>query len=117
MNQSLAQEYDGGTCLDFRLTVDDYHRYCYIDDGTKEQDIYIPGIFHTVNPVANDYYPFINRIHVHIRCYIHTLWGCYLYGSRRNDGRKIVNHSKTSFSAEKKKDILNLVDQQLDCFV
>ena len=56
-NQSLAQEYDGGTCLIFRLTVDDYHRYCYIDDGTKEQDIYIPGIFHTVNPIANDYYP------------------------------------------------------------
>ena len=56
-NQSLAQEYDGGTCLIFRLTVDDYHRYCYIDDGMKSENYFIPGVYHTVNPAANDYVP------------------------------------------------------------
>lgn len=56
-NEELAKQYQGGTCLIFRLTVDDYHRYCFIDSGTKEKDHYIPGIFHTVNPIANDYYP------------------------------------------------------------
>ena len=56
-NDDLAKEFHGGTCLIFRLTVDDYHRYCFIDDGTKEDDVYISGIFHTVNPIANDYYP------------------------------------------------------------
>lgn len=55
-NKDLAKEYQNGICLVFRLTVDDYHRYCFIDDGVKEKDVYIPGIFHTVNPIANDYY-------------------------------------------------------------
>ncbi|MEG0367744.1 MAG: phosphatidylserine decarboxylase [Coprobacillus sp.] len=56
-NETLANEYQGGICLIFRLTVDDYHRYCFIDEGTKEDDHYIAGKFHTVNPIANDYYP------------------------------------------------------------
>lgn len=56
-NKELAKQYKEGTCLIFRLTVDDYHRYNYIDNGYKEEDIYIPGRFHTVNPIANDYYP------------------------------------------------------------
>lgn len=103
-NQSLAQEYDGGTCLIFRLTVDDYHRYCYIDDGTKEQDIYIPGIFHTVNPVANDYYPIYKQnsrsyslLHTqHFGDVIYMEVGAMMVG-------KIVNHSKTSFQRGEEK--------------
>lgn len=51
---SLAEKYQGGTLLVFRLTVDDYHRYCYIDDGHKSKNYHIPGVLHTVNPVAND---------------------------------------------------------------
>ena len=53
----LAAYYEGGTACVFRLTVDDYHRYCYIDDGMKSENCHIPGIFHTVNPVANDVVP------------------------------------------------------------
>lgn len=56
-SERLAKDYQGGVCLIFRLTVDDYHRYCFLDSGTKEEDVYIPGVFHTVNPIANDYYP------------------------------------------------------------
>lgn len=56
-NGKLAQEFEGGYALIFRLTVDDYHRYCYIVDGTKEENVRIPGVLHTVNPIANDYYP------------------------------------------------------------
>lgn len=40
-----------------RLTVDDYHRYCYVADGMKSSQRKIRGVFHTVNPVANDVYP------------------------------------------------------------
>ena len=36
----------------FRLTVDDYHRYCYPDSGVKEENVHIQGIYHTVNPIA-----------------------------------------------------------------
>ena len=56
-NEELAGRFEGGQMLIFRLTVDDYHRYCYMADGEKEDNVYIPGKFHTVNPIANDYFP------------------------------------------------------------
>lgn len=48
----IYKEFEGGYCMIFRLTVDDYHRYCYIDDGVKGNNYYIPGELHTVNPIA-----------------------------------------------------------------
>ena len=56
-NEVLARKYEGGTAMIFRLTVDDYHRYCYMADGVKEDNVRIPGVLHTVNPIANDVYP------------------------------------------------------------
>ena len=56
-NPFLAQEFTGGYALIFRLTVDDYHRYCYIADGEKSENTRIAGVLHTVNPIANDYFP------------------------------------------------------------
>lgn len=53
----LAEQYAGGMCLIFRLAVDDYHRYCYIADGEKGENVHISGVFHTVNPIANDHFP------------------------------------------------------------
>ena len=54
---ALAAQYVGGWALIFRLTVDDYHRYCYAFDGEKGENIRIPGRLHTVNPIANDFFP------------------------------------------------------------
>ncbi|MBR2131863.1 MAG: phosphatidylserine decarboxylase [Oscillospiraceae bacterium] len=56
-NEQLARQYEGGYLLIFRLTVDDYHRYCYLCDGETEPPVSIPGVLHTVNPIANDYFP------------------------------------------------------------
>lgn len=56
-DKELAAEYVGGCALIFRLTVDDYHRYCYVADGIKTENTRIPGVLHTVNPIANDYFP------------------------------------------------------------
>jgi phosphatidylserine decarboxylase len=56
-SRKLAKHYEGGQLLVFRLAVDDYHRYCYVDDGLKSKNYRIPGVFHTVNPLANDVYP------------------------------------------------------------
>lgn len=56
-SRELAEKYKGGYALVFRLTVSDYHRYCYVDDGEKEENVRIPGVLHTVNPIANDHYP------------------------------------------------------------
>lgn len=51
-SRPLAEKYREGYCLIFRLEVDDYHRYCYIDSGRKSRNIFIPGELHTVNPIA-----------------------------------------------------------------
>ena len=56
-DERLAERYMGGWIYVIRLTVDDYHRYCYVADGRKSRQRKIRGVFHTVNPVANDYYP------------------------------------------------------------
>lgn len=56
-NEELAREYAGGVCIVLRLTVDNYHRYAYAVSGRKGPQRYIRGIFHTVNPIANDYVP------------------------------------------------------------
>ncbi|MDD6920233.1 MAG: phosphatidylserine decarboxylase [Eubacteriales bacterium] len=56
-SDKLMDEFRGGLLMVFRLSVDDYHRYSYVDDGVKTRNITINGKFHTVNPLANDVYP------------------------------------------------------------
>lgn len=51
-DKNLAEEYKGGLCLVFRLTVDDYHRYSFVDDGNVIKSKKINGILHTVGPIA-----------------------------------------------------------------
>jgi phosphatidylserine decarboxylase len=54
-NKKLAEQYRGGHLVIIRLTVSDYHRYCYPVSGYKGKNFHINGILHTVNPIANDY--------------------------------------------------------------
>lgn len=51
----LAKEYEDGTIWIFRLTPNDYHRYYFIDYGDIILFKHIPGILHTVQPIAFDY--------------------------------------------------------------
>lgn len=55
-DKALAKKYKDGYCLIFRLCVDDYHRYCYIDDGTKNENKFIKGLLYTVRPIALENY-------------------------------------------------------------
>jgi phosphatidylserine decarboxylase len=100
-NRQLADRYLGGTLWLYRLCVDDYHRYIYPVDGVKSENIHIPGIFHTVNPVANDYYP-IYKENTREYCLIRTKTcgtvlmmevGAMLVGKieNRHQGRKRVH--------------------------
>ncbi|MCI8511285.1 MAG: phosphatidylserine decarboxylase [Lachnospiraceae bacterium] len=57
LDRQLADEFKNGVCLIFRLTPDDYHRYCYIDDGRVLSLKKIKGILHTVRPIAVGQYP------------------------------------------------------------
>ena len=56
-DEELAAQFAGGTLLLFRLSVDDYHRYCYICDGEKSDNRFLAGVLHTVNPFAAERRP------------------------------------------------------------
>lgn len=60
-NEFLAKRYCGGYCCIFRLEVNDYHRYCYIDSGVKSGNNFIGGELHTVNPIALERYNIYKR--------------------------------------------------------
>jgi len=57
----IARQFEGGYCLVFRLCVDNYHRYCYLDNGTKGKNIFLPGVLHTVQPIALEKEPVFVR--------------------------------------------------------
>lgn len=56
-DEALAKEFEGGTCLIFRLTPDDFHRYSFMDDGRILETKTLPGVLHTVRPIAFRRYP------------------------------------------------------------
>jgi len=51
-DKELADEFIDGQCLIFRLMPEDYHRYCYIDNGRILSQKKIKGVLHTVRPIA-----------------------------------------------------------------
>ncbi len=55
-DKRLAQRYKGGKLWIFRLCVDDYHRYIYNVSGMQSGVRRIDGVYHTVNPIASEYY-------------------------------------------------------------
>lgn len=60
-DSEIAKGYEGGYCLVFRLCVNHYHRYIYIDDATKEENVFIKGKLHTVRPIALESLPVFKR--------------------------------------------------------
>lgn len=74
-NDALAEEFDGGTVLVVRLCVQHYHRYCYIDSGTKGENIFIPGVLHTVQPIALENRPVFSE-----NCREYTLMETHNFG-------------------------------------
>ena len=50
-----------GLCLVFRLCVNHYHRYAYLDDGTLRKKRLLPGELHTVRPIALAALPVFTR--------------------------------------------------------
>ena len=56
-DRKLAESFEGGICLIFRLCVNHYHRYAYFDSGKRYRNRRIQGIYHTVRPVALEEMP------------------------------------------------------------
>lgn len=53
--KKVPETYKGGICLVCRLSVDDYHHYCFIDNGRLIKSKEIKGVLHTVRSIAKDY--------------------------------------------------------------
>lgn len=87
----------GGTALVLRLTVDDPHRFTFLDDGRLVSTRRIPGVLHTVGP-ASDGLPVLTRntrvvSHLRTRTFgdvVQVEVGALLVGS-------IVTHDVTTF--------------------
>ena len=47
--------FKNGLCLVFRLTVDNYHHYCYPDSGKLKEFYKIKGVLHTVSSISKNY--------------------------------------------------------------
>ena len=56
-DEKLARNYHNGVCMVFRLCPSDYHHYSYIDDGYQGAHHHIPGVLHSVQPIACEKYP------------------------------------------------------------
>ena len=52
VGEDLTNKYNNGYALIFRLEVSDYHRFHFIDDGTRDDYKFIKGKLHTVQPIA-----------------------------------------------------------------
>ncbi len=48
-------DYAGGYCLVFRLSMEDYHHYSYVDDGEQKKSYLIPGKLHTVSSISKEH--------------------------------------------------------------
>lgn len=56
-DETLSQSFHGGTCLIFRLCPSHYHHYGYIDDAYQGAHHFLPGVLHSVQPIACETYP------------------------------------------------------------
>jgi phosphatidylserine decarboxylase len=59
----LAATYNEGTCLVFRLGTEDYHRYCFADDGEVIRTNSINGVLHSVQPISSKRYKAFSENH------------------------------------------------------
>ena len=103
-DEALSREFEGGKCLVFRLMVNHYHRYCFLDGGTIEKNYFIKGKLHTVRPIALENIPVFceNCREVSVIDYenlgrtVQIEVGAMMVG-------KIKNHKLSSFSRRQEK--------------
>ena len=102
-SSELAAEYEGGTALIYRLSMHNYHRYLFPDDGAIVSTKRYKGVLHTVSSIAANYPVYsINQRHVSVldTAHFHTVVmvevGAMMAG-------KVVNHPVQSFERGQEK--------------
>lgn len=51
-DKNIAKRYADGWCFVYRLAPPDYHRFCYIDNGSQEKVKRLRGVLNSVHPIA-----------------------------------------------------------------
>jgi phosphatidylserine decarboxylase len=51
-DKHIAQKYADGWCFVYRLAPPDYHRFCFIDNGSQEKVKRLRGVLNSVHPIA-----------------------------------------------------------------
>jgi len=64
MSEDMKEYYKDGNCMVFRLAVDDYHRYHFVDDGVANKIESIKGCLHTISSYSDDYKVFARNYRV-----------------------------------------------------
>ncbi len=54
-DEQIVKKYKDGTCLIYRLSMDDYHRFMFLDDGNIINSKKIKGVLHTIRPISKRY--------------------------------------------------------------
>ena len=92
-NNVDISNYAGGKALIFRLSMDDYHRYCHIDSGKVSGSFEIKGKLHTVSSISSKYkiykenYRIVNVLDTdHFGKVIYIEVGALLVGRIKNNG-------------------------------
>lgn len=118
VDNNIELSYKNGYAFVFRLTVDDYHRYSFIDDGDKDDYHKIDGVLHTVRPISQDRYPIYVQ-NSREWCILHTKnfgdviqieVGALLVG-------KIVNHDIKKFKRGEEKGFFKFGGSTIVLFV
>lgn len=98
-----AEYFKEGTCLVYRLAVNDYHRYHYMDNGVLISARKINGELHTVRPISEKYNVFTRNTRVvnilkteNFGTVAQVEVGALLVG-------KMVNHKKKTFRKNEEK--------------
>ena len=60
-DEKIYNDFKNGICLIYRLTVDDYHRYVFLDNGYLRKEYYIEGKLHTVQSISHKYKTYITN--------------------------------------------------------
>lgn len=97
-DKKQAARYAGGDCLILRLCANDYHHYCYIDDGFQGQNHFVKGLLHSVQPIACENVP-VYRVNRRLWTILDTKnfgkaaqieVGAVLVGGIHNNGENLI---------------------------
>ena len=101
---NLAEKFQGGYAFVIRLTVDDYHRYCFFDNGKLISERYIKGKLHTVSPISSKRYKVFSENCRNVS-YVETenFGACYQVEIGALLVGKIMNHHIVHFSKGEEK--------------